>query len=147
MKNKTVLTISTKINEQDIRALFERDRSSFPVMKVIGSHETAWQELDFHLRVWYSILSPPWGKRRNQIMAQRCEICGKGPLTGSKISHAHNVTKRRWLPNLHRVRAMVDGRPTYIKVCTRCIRSGKVIKAPRGQQAAAAVGSTTQPNS
>jgi len=73
-------------------------------------------------------------------MAQRCEICGKGPLTGSNISHAHNVTKRRWLPNLHRVRAMVDGRPTYIRVCTRCIRSGKVVKAPRGQQAAAATG-------
>jgi len=41
MENETVLTISTKINEQDIRALFERDQSSFPVMKVIESHETA----------------------------------------------------------------------------------------------------------
>jgi large subunit ribosomal protein L28 len=69
-------------------------------------------------------------------MAQRCEICGKGPITGSTISHAHNVTKRRWLPNLQRVRAMVDGKPTYIKGCTRCIRSGKVIKAPRIKAAA-----------
>ncbi len=42
-------------------------------------------------------------------MAQRCEICGKGPMTGSNISHAHNVTKRRWQPNLQRVRAVVDG--------------------------------------
>lgn len=64
-------------------------------------------------------------------MAQRCEICGKGPMTGSNISHAHNVTKRRWLPNLQRVRAMVDGKPTYLRVCTRCIRAGKVAKAPR----------------
>ena len=64
-------------------------------------------------------------------MAQRFEICGKGPITGSKISHAHNVSKRRWLPNLHRVRAMVDGRPQYVKACTRCIRSGKITKAPR----------------
>ena len=64
-------------------------------------------------------------------MAQRCDICGKGPVTGSKISHAHNVSKRRWLPNIQRVRAMVDGRPKYVKVCTRCIRSGKVAKAPR----------------
>ena len=64
-------------------------------------------------------------------MAQRCEICGKGPTTGHIISHAHNVTKRRWLPNLQRVRAMVDGRPQHIRVCTSCIRSGKVTKAPR----------------
>jgi len=62
-------------------------------------------------------------------MAQRCEICGKGPMSGSNISHAHNVTKRRWLPNIQRVRAMVDGKPKYVKVCTRCIRSGKVSKA------------------
>ena len=64
-------------------------------------------------------------------MAQRCEICGKGLMTGSNISHAHNVTKRRWKPNVQRVRAMVDGKPKYVKVCTRCIRSGKVTKAPR----------------
>jgi large subunit ribosomal protein L28 len=64
-------------------------------------------------------------------MAQRCEICGKGPMTGNTISHAHNVTKRRWLPNIQRVRAVVDGRTKYVKVCTSCIRSGKVTKAPR----------------
>jgi large subunit ribosomal protein L28 len=77
--------------------------------------------------------APTMGATEDEKMAQRCEICGKGPITGSNISHAHNVSKRRWLPNLHRVRAMVDGRPTYIKVCTRCIRSGRVIKAPRIQ--------------
>jgi large subunit ribosomal protein L28 len=64
-------------------------------------------------------------------MAQRCEICGKGPMTGSNISHAHNVTKRRWQPNLQSVRALVDGQTKTIRVCTRCIRSGKVAKAPR----------------
>ena len=72
----------------------------------------------------------PFGGWR-KIMAQRCEICGKGPMSGNTISHAHNVNKRRWLPNLQRVRALVDGKPQYIRVCTRCIRSGKVIKAPR----------------
>jgi len=61
-------------------------------------------------------------------MAQRCEICGKGPMTGHKISHAHNVSKRRWLPNLQRVRAVVDGSTKTVRVCTRCIRSGKVVK-------------------
>ena len=48
-------------------------------------------------------------------MAQRCEICGKGPMTGSNISHAHNVTKRRWKPNVQRVRAMVDVLATMVK--------------------------------
>ena len=69
--------------------------------------------------------------KEDENMAQRCDICGKGPMTGNNVSHAHNLTKRRWLPNLQRVRAMVDGRPQYVKVCTRCIRSGKVTKAPR----------------
>jgi large subunit ribosomal protein L28 len=61
-------------------------------------------------------------------MAQRCEICGKGPMTGHTISHAHNVSKRRWLPNLQRVRAVVDGSTKTVRVCTRCIRSGRVVK-------------------
>ena len=64
-------------------------------------------------------------------MASKCEVCGKGPSWGMSVSHSHRRTKRRWNPNIQRVRAMVDGRPTYIKVCTRCLRSGKVVKAPR----------------
>ena len=62
-------------------------------------------------------------------MARKCEICGKGPMTGSNISHAHNVTKRRWYPNLQKVHAIVDGVRKRVRVCTRCIRSGKVVKA------------------
>ena len=62
-------------------------------------------------------------------MARRCDICGKGPLVGNRVSHAHNLTKRRWLPNLQKVRALVDGRVQRLRVCTRCIRSGKVVKA------------------
>jgi len=65
-------------------------------------------------------------------MARVCEICGKGPRFGNKISHAHNVTKRRWNVNLHRVRAIVNGGPARIKVCADCIRSGKVTKAATG---------------
>jgi len=64
-------------------------------------------------------------------MARVCEICGKGPKTGNNVSHANNKTKRRWLPNLQRVRALVDGKPKRIRVCTACIRSNKVVKAPR----------------
>ena len=62
-------------------------------------------------------------------MAQRCELCNKGPSVGNNVSHANNKTKRRWLPNLQRVRARVDGSAKRLRVCTRCIRSGKVVKA------------------
>ena len=62
-------------------------------------------------------------------MAQRCDMCGKGPSVGYRISHAHNKTKRRWLPNLVSVRAIVSGAPKRIRVCTRCLKSGKVVKA------------------
>lgn len=66
---------------------------------------------------------------RHDIMAQRCEVCGKGPAFGRNISHAHNVTPRRFNPNLQTVRAMVNGGVRRVRVCTRCIRSNKITKA------------------
>ena len=66
-------------------------------------------------------------------MAQKCAVCGKGTMSGHNVSHAHNLTKRKWNPNLQRVRALIDGRPRMVDVCTRCIRSGKVTKSPRGR--------------
>lgn len=62
-------------------------------------------------------------------MAKMCEICGKKPQVGNHVSHAHNVNKRRFNPNLQRVRALRAGRVKRIMVCTQCIRSGKVVKA------------------
>ncbi len=62
-------------------------------------------------------------------MARVCEICGKGPMRGNNVSHAHNLTKRVWYPNLQRVRAKVGGGVKRLKVCTRCIRSNRVLKA------------------
>ena len=62
-------------------------------------------------------------------MAKRCEICGKGPVVGRQVSHAHNVSTRRFLPNLQTVRAMVNGGVKRMRVCTRCLRSNKVVKA------------------
>ena len=62
-------------------------------------------------------------------MAQVCEVCGKGPRSGNNISHAHNVTKRRWNVNLRPVRARIGGGTKKIRVCTSCLRSGKVVKA------------------
>lgn len=62
-------------------------------------------------------------------MARVCDVCGRGPQFGHRISHAHNVTKRRWNLNLQTVRAIVNGATKRLRVCTSCIRSGKVQKA------------------
>ncbi|WP_295156116.1 50S ribosomal protein L28 [Selenomonas sp. AE3005] len=51
-------------------------------------------------------------------MASVCEICAKGELSGNNVSHSHLKTRRTWKPNIQRVR-----------VCTRCLRSGKVQRA------------------
>jgi len=61
-------------------------------------------------------------------MAKNCELCGRGPMFGHRISHAHNVTNRRWNINLQTVRAIVKGANKRIRVCTSCIKSGKVQK-------------------
>ena len=61
-------------------------------------------------------------------MARTCDLCGKGVQHGQNVSHAHNVTKRRWEVNLQTVRAIISGRPKRIRVCTRCIRTGSVQK-------------------
>jgi len=63
-------------------------------------------------------------------MARMCEICGKRPMVGHHVSHAHNLTKRRFNPNLQRVRALSNGRVKKMMVCTNCIKAGNVIKAP-----------------
>jgi large subunit ribosomal protein L28 len=63
-------------------------------------------------------------------MSKMCEICGKKPLTGNNVSHAHNVTKRRFNPNLQKVRTLYNGKVKKMVVCTSCIKSGLVVKAP-----------------
>ena len=62
-------------------------------------------------------------------MSKICEICGKKPMTGNNVSHAHNVTKRRFNPNLQRVKAIRNGTVKKIRVCTSCIKAGRVVKA------------------
>ena len=61
-------------------------------------------------------------------MAQRCAICGKHPAVGNTVSHAHKLSKRRWLPNLISMRALIAGRARKVRVCTRCLKGGKVTK-------------------
>ena len=64
-------------------------------------------------------------------MARICYVCGKGPATGNNVSHAHNKTRRRWLPNLQTVKIVDEaGVRRRVRVCTRCISAGKVTKAP-----------------
>jgi large subunit ribosomal protein L28 len=62
-------------------------------------------------------------------MAHRCEVCGKGPSYGNVVSHANNTRRRRWNANLKSVRALVGGVRRRVKVCTTCLRSGRVKKA------------------
>jgi large subunit ribosomal protein L28 len=62
-------------------------------------------------------------------MAKICEVCGKKPVVGRTVSHAHNVRPRRFEPNLQLVRALIGGGVRRIRVCTRCLRSNKVTKA------------------
>ena len=61
-------------------------------------------------------------------MAAVCDVCGKGPGFGNNVSHSHRRTRRRWNPNVQRVRTVVGGTPTRIYVCTSCIKAGKVTR-------------------
>ena len=62
-------------------------------------------------------------------MARQCAVCRKQSSVGNSVSHANNKSKRRWRPNLQRVRANLEGTIRHILVCTRCLRSNKVLKA------------------
>ena len=59
----------------------------------------------------------------------KCEICGKGVTFGIKVSHSHRRSNRTWKANVRSVRALVNGTPKKVNVCTRCLRSGKVTRA------------------
>ncbi|MEI6875531.1 MAG: 50S ribosomal protein L28 [Spirochaetota bacterium] len=61
-------------------------------------------------------------------MARKCEICGKGTIFGNNVSHAKNRTRRTWFPNLLQVRTKTEGTVKTVKVCTRCLKAGKVVK-------------------
>ncbi len=62
-------------------------------------------------------------------MAKRCDICSKEKKFGHKVCFSNKKSNRSWAPNLRRVRAIVDGQPKRINVCTRCLRSGYVERA------------------
>ena len=62
-------------------------------------------------------------------MAAVCDICGKKPFFGKRVSKSHRRTNRRWNPNVQRVRALVNGTPRRLHVCTSCLKAGKVQRA------------------
>jgi large subunit ribosomal protein L28 len=59
----------------------------------------------------------------------RCEICDKATTFGIRVSHSHRRSNRTWKPNIKKVRAIVNGAPKRINVCTKCLRAGKVTRA------------------
>jgi len=68
-------------------------------------------------------------RKEDSDMAKVCDICGKKPVYGHNVSHSHKMTNRRWEPNLQKVKVVVDGTNKSLRVCTACIRSGKIKKA------------------
>jgi len=61
-------------------------------------------------------------------MSRVCDICGKRPLTGNNRSHALNATKRKFYPNLHKMKVEMDGKVKTVRVCSSCLRANKVKK-------------------
>ena len=62
-------------------------------------------------------------------MSKVCSVCGKGKVSGNRVSHSNKHNKRTWSANIKNVKAVVDGSPKRVSVCTRCLRSGKVERA------------------
>lgn len=62
-------------------------------------------------------------------MGKYCEVCKKGIMSGNLVSHSNRKTKRSWAPNIQSVRVVIDGKPQKLNVCTRCLRSGKVVRS------------------
>ena len=59
----------------------------------------------------------------------KCEICGKGVTFGIKVSHSHRRSNKAWKPNIKKVKAIVNGTPKSVSICSRCLRSNKVTRA------------------
>ncbi|MFP4012608.1 MAG: 50S ribosomal protein L28 [Chitinispirillaceae bacterium] len=56
-------------------------------------------------------------------MSKTCEICGKHPRSGNTVSHAHNVSKRIFFPNLRTIKQVINGTPKRIKICMKCLKA------------------------
>ncbi|MXZ91294.1 MAG: 50S ribosomal protein L28 [Chloroflexi bacterium] len=65
----------------------------------------------------------------------QCQMCGKAGMTGNNVSHSNRKTKTRWKANVHKQTLAIDGKPTRVKICSRCLRT--MYKPPRGPKARA----------
>jgi large subunit ribosomal protein L28 len=61
-------------------------------------------------------------------MSRTCDICGKHTVTGNKVSHANNRTRRTWKPNLHKIKTEIQGSTVTLKICARCLKSDYITK-------------------
>jgi len=68
---------------------------------------------------------------KERAMARVCQVTGKAPMVGNNVSHANNKTKRRFMPNLQRVKALINGEVRYIRVTANALKKGMVVKAPK----------------
>jgi large subunit ribosomal protein L28 len=96
----------------------------------LGSISWLSRETESSVGPQFNVIEPvhPAAVQENP-MASKCEVCGKGPSWGMSVSHSHRRTKRRWNPNIQRIRASVNGASKRVNVCTGCIKSGKIVKA------------------
>ena len=62
-------------------------------------------------------------------MGHFCEVCQKGTMSGHNVSHSNRKSNRTWAPNVQKVRVLVNGQAKRLNVCTRCLRSGYVLRA------------------
>ena len=75
------------------------------------------------LYLWIELLE------KEVLYMAKCSICEKQIVFGLNVSHSNKKTNRAWKPNIKKVKAVINGTPTTISVCTRCLRSGKVERA------------------
>ncbi len=62
-------------------------------------------------------------------MSRKCEICGKGQVSGNTVSHSNRHSRRKWNANIQTIRIEENGKVRKANVCTRCIKSNKVTRA------------------
>ena len=70
-------------------------------------------------------------------MSRACDVCGKGVMSGNKVSKSYNHTRRTWRPNLHKVKTVIGGTTVTLKVCSRCLKSDYIVKKVKVPKVAA----------
>ncbi len=69
------------------------------------------------------------GRQEVREMSRKCEVCGKGQVSGNKVSHSNRHSRRKWNANIQTIRINDNGTIRRANVCTKCMRAGKVNRA------------------